>query len=76
MTKTEIIQKLAKKHNLTYKQVEDAVQSQFKCVAHVFKRGEAEPIRLPYFGKFDVSPYRLKKLKENTNGKGLRKIET
>lgn len=76
MTKEDIIKDLAKKHNLSYKQVEDAVQSQFKCVAHVFKRGKAESIRLPYFGKFFVSDYRLKKLKENNNGKGLRQIET
>lgn len=76
MTKERIIRDLARKHQLTYKQVEEAVQSQFKCVAHVFKRGEAEAVRLPYFGKFSVSEYRLKKLKENSNGQGLRKIET
>lgn len=76
MTKQDIIKHLARKHKLSYEQVEEAVQSQFYCTAYVFKRGEAETIRLPYFGKFSVSPKRLENLKKNNSGQGLRKIET
>lgn len=74
MTKKEIIKDLARKHKLSYEQVEEAVQSQPKCVAHVFRKGKGESIRLPYFGKFFISDYRLKKLKENNNGQGLRQL--
>lgn len=75
MKKEDIIKHLARKHNISYKQVEEAVDSQFKCVAHVFRRGRAEDVRLQYFGKFNVSPKRLKKIKENNNGQGLRQLE-
>jgi len=73
MDRSEIIDYLAKKHNKTKKEIEKAVQSQIECIAYVMKKGGGESIRLPYFGKFDVHPYRLKKLKENSNGRTLKK---
>jgi|GEM_PF-2979936 nucleoid DNA-binding protein len=75
MDKKDIIEFIARKHNKTLKEVRQAVNSQPECTAHVFRRGKAESIRWPYFGKFDVHPYRLKKLKENSNGKTLRQLE-
>jgi len=75
MDKKDIIEHLAKKHNKTKKEVTKAVNSQSECTAHVMRRGKAESIRWPYFGKFDVHAYRLKKLKENSDGKTLRQLE-
>ena len=76
ISKKQIIKELAVKHKISYAQAEEVVQSQYKFVAHVFKRGQAESVRLPFFGQFHVNPKRLKVLKEINNGKGLRKIET
>lgn len=73
MDKEQLIEELAIKHNLTKKEVKEAINSQAECTAHVMKKGEAETIRWRYFGKFEVHPYRLKKLKENSNGRTLSK---
>ena len=58
--KKVIIQILATKYNLPLKKVEDIVNSQFKFVDKIMKKGNFEGIRLPYFGKFSVNPNRVK----------------
>jgi nucleoid DNA-binding protein len=62
MSQDKIIRDLAKKYDLSVKQVEEAVYSQFKFTTQVMKKGEFESVRLPYFGKFHVNPGRLKYL--------------
>ena len=58
--KKVIIQILATKYNLSLKKVEDIVNSQFKFVDKIMKKGNFDGIRLPYFGKFSVNPNRVK----------------
>ena len=70
-----MIKDIARKKNLSIKQVRQAVESQSSLVVKAMKRGKAESVRLPYWGVFEVDEYRLKKLKENTGGKGLRQLE-
>ena len=63
-----IIQILATKYNLPLQKVEDIINSQFKFVEKIMKKGKFDSIRLPYFGRFSVNPNRVKhinKLKKN-----------
>ena len=55
-----IIQILATKYNLPLQKVEDIINSQFKFVEKIMKKGKFDSIRLPYFGKFSVNPNRVK----------------
>ena len=65
-TEKIIIQKLATKHNLPIKTIEDIVYSQFKFVSQIMKEGNFDSIRLPYFGRFHVNKNRLKYIKEKS----------
>jgi nucleoid DNA-binding protein len=65
MSQKIIIQKLANKHNLPLKKVEEAVYHQFKYVHDVIKEGKFESVRLPFLGKFHVLYARLKHLQKN-----------
>ena len=63
-----IIQILATKYNLPLQKIENIINSQFKFVEKIIKKGKFDSIRLPYFGKFSVNPNRVKhinKLKKN-----------
>ena len=66
-----IIQILATKYNLPLQKVEKIINSQFKFVEKIMKKGNFDSIRLPYFGKFSVNPNRVKHLnalkKKKTN---------
>ena len=64
MDEKVIIQKLANKHNLPIKTVEEIVYYQFKFVAKTIREGKFESVRLPYLGKFHVTNGRLKYLNE------------
>ena len=55
-----IIQILATKYNLPLQKVEDIINSQFKFVEKIMKKGKFDSIRLPYFGRFSVNPNRVK----------------
>jgi len=44
------------------KEIEDIVDSQFAFTAKVIATGMFDSVRLPYFGRFSVNPYRLRKL--------------
>ena len=59
-----IIQILATKYNLSLQKVERIVNSQFKFVEKIVKKGDFESVRLPYFGKFSVKAGRLKYIKD------------
>jgi nucleoid DNA-binding protein len=62
MDQRAILQILATKHNLPIQKVEEAVYYQFKYTAEVIKKGQFQPVRLPYLGKFHVLPGRLRHL--------------
>lgn len=64
MKEKVIIQKIASEHNLPLQKVEEAVYFQFKYVSDVMRQGKFESIRLPFLGKFHVTPGRLKYLNE------------
>ena len=70
----EIIYHLANKYNLTVKQVEQIVNSQFKFIANTIKEGKFKTIRLPYFGKFTVNKNRLKHINKLKNEKDSKEI--
>ena len=59
-----IIQILATKYNLPLQKIEDVINSQFKFVGKIMKKGDFESVRLPYFGKFSVKAGRLKYIKD------------
>ena len=53
-----IVLKLAKKYDLSMKDVDLIISSQFSLVREVMCKGEFESVRLPYFGLFWVKPGR------------------
>lgn len=67
ITKDRIIDRLSRKYSLSKKKIEKAVNSQSKFVAKVMKKGKFESVRLRFWGKYHVKPYRLKKIKEKSN---------
>lgn len=72
-TYKKIVRKLAIKHNLTYMEAKEIVNSQFYLVAEVMKTADRKTadfknIRLPEFGKFYVKPERIKFLRKLNNG--------
>jgi nucleoid DNA-binding protein len=58
VNKRAIFLHLAKKHGLTMKQVEEAVNSQFQFVREVMKSDSLESVRIPFFGRFWVKDKR------------------
>lgn len=72
----QIVEELADKHGISKSQAHKAVYSQFRFVRYIMEKGDAEAVRLRFFGKFDVHPKRLKKVVENSGGKGLKKKAT
>lgn len=64
ITKDRIIDRLSRKYSLSKSKIEEAVDSQFKFVTEVMRKGEFESVRLRFWGVYKVKPYRLKKVKE------------
>jgi nucleoid DNA-binding protein len=60
--KHNIIQEIQKELGGSYDEIESVVESQFDFVKYTIEKGLFNSIRLPYFGRFLVNPYRLKKL--------------
>jgi nucleoid DNA-binding protein len=60
-----INQEIAKELGISPSLVQKMVRSQFEFVKTTMEKGEFETVRLPYFGKFMVKPYRLQKVNEN-----------
>jgi nucleoid DNA-binding protein len=75
MDHKKLVEDIAIKKNLTPTEVERAVRSQSSFTKAVMRRGKAEAVRWPYWGVFRVSKKRLKKVKENSGGQGLRQLE-
>lgn len=70
-----LIEELAVKHNLTKKEVEEAVRSQSSLTEKVMRRGKAESVRWSYWGIFKVDPIRLKRFNKRENSTGLRQMD-
>ena len=64
MNKKEIIKLLAEKYRVSEKQVDEAVDSQFKFLAKAMAEEKLPEIRIPYFGIFKPNEYQVKKLNE------------
>lgn len=60
-----IHQEIAKELGVSPSLVQKMVRTQFEFVKTTMEKGEFETVRLPYFGKFMVKPYRLQKVNEN-----------
>lgn len=52
VTKEDILQQLANKHDLPVSKVKQAVDHQFKMVHKTIKAGSLNSIRLPYWGVY------------------------
>lgn len=61
----KIIEKLAKKYNVSKEVAEYVTRSQFRYVAHIIEEGKGEAVRLHYLGRF--------RIKYRNNGKKLDK---
>ena len=58
--KDKIIHLLATKHELSLKETNKIVNSQFKCVSKTMIKGDFDPIRLPRLGLFRAKKLRIK----------------
>tara|TARA_R110002020_G_scaffold134164_3_gene299272 strand:+ start:2259 stop:2477 length:219 start_codon:yes stop_codon:yes gene_type:complete len=65
----EIIYFLANRYNLSLRDVEEIIDSQFKFVVKIMERGVDNTVRLPYFGKFTVDKRRVMHLNKRYNKK-------
>lgn len=61
----ELIKDLAFKYKVDEKEVEKAVNAQFKFVKKHMESDKMPNIRLPFFGIFKVNKKKLKKIKQN-----------
>lgn len=60
--KQEIVKELQAELGGSIQEIESVVESQFDFVKRTMEQGLFNSIRLPYFGRFKVNPYRLRKL--------------
>ena len=73
-TREEIIEHLANKYCLSFEEVEDIINHQFKFVSDVIEKGDFDTVRLPYFGKFTVNKNRVKHINRLKHEKDSKKI--
>ena len=64
VNKRAIYLQIAKDLGLTVKEVEEAVENQFRFVAATMASNTYAQVRLPFFGRFWVKPQRLKHLQK------------
>lgn len=60
--KEELIAKIAEEYGYDKAEVRSIVDSQYSFLRKVVEHGAFDSVRLPYFGRFHVNPYRLHKL--------------
>lgn len=82
MTRTkeedELLEKLAKKHDLPVELIEKACYGQFEFIAKTIKEGSRQGFRLLKLGKFVVKPSKIIKADEvlnNIDNNGFTKIK-
>lgn len=62
--KKELYQQLAHKYNLSVKEIEKAVNSQFAFVNNMIRNGEQANTRIPFFGLFEERFRNIEKQQE------------
>lgn len=62
--KKELYQQLAHKYNLSIKEIEKAVSSQFNFVNNMIRNGEQANTRVPFFGLFEERFRNIEKQQE------------
>jgi nucleoid DNA-binding protein len=60
--KYEVYKEIQDEIGSSIAEIEGVVDSQFSFIAKIIARGLFESVRLPYFGRFSVNPYRLRRL--------------
>ena len=60
--KEELIAKIAEEYGYDKAEVRSIVDSQYIFLRKTIEHGAFDSVRLPYFGRFHVNPYRLHKL--------------
>ncbi|WP_430974694.1 HU family DNA-binding protein [Zeaxanthinibacter enoshimensis] len=62
--KHDIYREIVAENGGTIKETESIVESSLAFTRKTVEKGEFAQVRLPFFGKFHVNPYRLKKLND------------
>lgn len=60
--KQEVIKEIQAELGGSMQEIESVVESQFEFIKQTMERGLFDSVRLPYFGRFKVNPYRLRRL--------------
>jgi nucleoid DNA-binding protein len=60
--KEELIAQIAEEYGYDKAEVRSIVDSQYSFLRKTIEHGAFDSVRLPYFGRFHVNPYRLHKL--------------
>ena len=65
--RTSIYKRIAEETGHTYSEIERAVKSQFRFVAHVMKQDKLDSVRLPFFGLFHPKKSAVKRRNQTTD---------
>lgn len=60
--KDKLYKKLAEEYGTTVEEIRSIVDSQFEFLRKTIEHGAFNSVRIPFFGRFYVNPYRLHKL--------------
>ena len=60
--KEKLYKELAKEYGTTVEEIRSIVESQFSFLRKTIEHGAFDSVRIPFFGRFYVNPYRLHKL--------------
>lgn len=72
--KKEVYQDIQSEIGGELHEIESIVDSQFSFLAKHMSLGYFDSVRLPYFGRFAVNPYRLRKINISKATKGNTKL--
>ena len=71
--KEKLYKKLAEEYGTTIDEIRSIVDSQFEFLRKTIEHGAFNSVRLPFFGRFYVNPYRLHKLNLERSQKAKKK---
>jgi len=60
--KHEIAKEIQKELGGDLNPIEQVIESQFAFIRYTIEKGWFDSVRMPYFGRFKVNPYRLRRL--------------
>lgn len=60
--KEKLYKRVAEEYGTTVEEVRSIVESQFEFLRKTIEHGAFNSVRIPFFGRFYVNPYRLHKL--------------